>query len=130
MKNIIKRVFAGLAFAGTIAFILFMVCSFIPQKIEQRNRALLNACIGNLHMLDAAKEQYAMANGLKEGDIVPESGAMQYVKGGQWNRYYCPAAQKNTYTLGAVGVDPSCSIHGSMNAVHFPNGKKLNDVDK
>jgi len=67
-----------------------------------------NACINNLRMIDAAKEQWAMANHSKDGDVVDINGILEYVKGQKLP--VCPCG--GTYKVNAVGQYPECSVRG------------------
>lgn len=68
-----------------------------------------NACINNLRMMDAAKEQTALANRLTEGTAVTGEEIGDYIKGG-WDAMKCPAGGK--YTLEVIGKNPKCSAPG------------------
>ncbi len=124
MQNTLRKVLYGVALAGAVVLV-FCLILFLSTS-TQRQRSQLNACIGNMRILDSAKEQYAMDHGLKDGEVVPQDGIRKYLKG----TIYCPTAGKNAYTLGVMGVDPSCSLHGTMSDPHFPNGMKLRDSNK
>ena len=69
-----------------------------------------NACINNLRQIDAAKQQWALENN-KTADAVPTAPDLLF--------YFrdvtfpvCPAG--GTYTIGAVGELPACSIPGHV----------------
>jgi len=74
-------------------------------------------------MFDAAKEQYAMAHGLANGAEVDPHVLEPYLKG-KWENEKCPSAMHNTYTIGRIGEQPECSIHGQRLDTHLPSGKK------
>jgi len=80
----------------------------IPSFVKARATARGNACINNLRMLDAAKEQWALAKRRQEGDEPVESEALEYVKGASMP--ICP--QGGSYTLNVIGKDPTCSQPG------------------
>jgi hypothetical protein len=61
--------------------------------------------MANLRRLDAAKEQYGMQQGLAAGASVPSEGL---AKDFPATAVACPA--DGVYTVGALGIDPSCSI--------------------
>jgi hypothetical protein len=67
-----------------------------------------NGCINNLRQIDGAKEQLQIESKLKDGDIVTITAVSGYIKGGQFPT--CPAG--GSYTIGPIGVDPTCSIRG------------------
>lgn len=80
----------------------------IPSFMKARTQSQQNACINNLRQIEAAKEQWALANRKNQNDdvIVPE--VLQYLKGAKMP--ICPQGGK--YTLNAIGVNCKCSIPG------------------
>jgi outer membrane lipoprotein-sorting protein len=67
-----------------------------------------NACINNLRQIDAAKNEFALEKGKKNGDPVTATDIAPYIMGGVLPK--CPAG--GTYTIGKVGEKPTCSIPG------------------
>jgi|GEM_PF-3002840 len=65
-------------------------------------------CINNLRMIDAAKEQWALAERKGEGDQPDPAGVAQYLKGGRIPE--CPAG--GVYKLNPIGKEPECSVPG------------------
>ncbi len=72
-----------------------------------------NACINNLRQIDAAKQQWALENN-KTADAIPtEQDIAPYIKlDANGNIPRCPSG--GTYTIGAVGTPPTCSIPGHV----------------
>lgn len=69
-----------------------------------------NACINNLRQIDAAKQQWALENN-KTADSVPAAqDLLPYFKDQAFPA--CPSG--GIYTIGAVGVPPTCSIPGHV----------------
>lgn len=80
----------------------------LPSLMKARAQAQNNACINNLRQLDAAKEQWALAEG-KENEAEPDlQGVLEYIKGNRMP--VCP--QGGTYQLNAIGTAPTCSHPG------------------
>jgi prepilin-type N-terminal cleavage/methylation domain-containing protein len=79
----------------------------IPTFIKARADAQKNLCIDNLRMIEGAKEQWALVNHKAQGEAVDEGEVNSLLKAGAPS---CPA--DGTYTYGAVGVDPVCSLAG------------------
>ena len=77
------------------------------SSLEARQR---NTCINNLRQIDAAKNQWALENGKKAGDLVTEADIQPYLTGGKMPT--CPSG--GTYTIGKVGENPTCSIPGHV----------------
>jgi len=123
----------GMALAGLITgyvsiglsvFLLPMMLAIaIPNFVQARKTAQMNACINNLRQIDAAKQEWALENG-KKGDAVPTvQDLTPYLRNGVYtipNRTpytngsgifpTCPAG--GIYTIGAVSNAPTCSIPG------------------
>ena len=111
----------GLALAGlilgyvSIGLMIVLIPLYaaiaIPSFVKARDMSQQNACVNNMRMLDAAKEQVAMEEGLYEGATVTEDQISAYIKSG-YQGLTCPKAGE--YTLNPVGVSPECSVHGSL----------------
>jgi hypothetical protein len=72
-----------------------------------------NACINHLRQIDAAKNQWALENNKAEGAVPTAQDIAPYIKlDADGNIPGCPSG--GTYTIGAVGVPPSCSIPGHV----------------
>jgi hypothetical protein len=69
-----------------------------------------NACINNLRQIDAAKQLWALENDKTAADIPTEQDLLPYFKDGVFPA--CPSG--GTYTIGAVGNAPACSIPGHV----------------
>ena len=79
-----------------------------PTQVRWRN-----ACINNLRQIDAAKNQFALEKGKKNGDPVTEDDIKPYIKlDANGNLPKCPAGGK--YVIGKVGENPTCSIDGHV----------------
>lgn len=91
-----------------VAIIGLLAAIAIPSFVKSRESARTSACVNNLRQIDSAKEQWAMANNAGNGDAGPALadlvGANNYIK----KTPTCPAG--GTYTVGAIGTDPSCSV--------------------
>jgi competence protein ComGC len=108
----------GLAIAGLvtgylgIAWAIFviplMMAIAIPNFVKARDTAQMNACINNLRMIDAAKNEWALENNKKSTDTPSQSDLAHYLKNGQFPT--CPKG--GTYTIGSVGEAPTCSVSG------------------
>ena len=72
-----------------------------------------NACINNLRQIDAAKNEWALEKGKKNGTAVTEADIKPYIKlDANGNLPKCPAGGK--YTIGRVGEAPTCSVPGHV----------------
>jgi hypothetical protein len=69
-----------------------------------------NACINNLRIIDAGKEQWAMVARKSDGDPVNVRAVCEYIKGNTIP--ICPSG--GTYKFNAIGSDPECSVPGHV----------------
>ncbi len=72
------------------------------------------ACINNLRLIEAAKDQWAIENNLPTGAVVQAEEISDYIRGGIAS-IKCPA--NGVYTFGVIDDEPFCSIHGTMYGV-------------
>ena len=108
----------GLAIAGLItgylgiAWAVFMIplllAIAIPNFVRARDVSMQNACINNLRMIDAAKNQWALEKNKTGGDVPTAADLTPYLTNGKFP--ICPGG--GTYTVGAVSNLPACSIPG------------------
>jgi len=81
----------------------------IPSFISARSRAQQTACIVNMKMIEGAKDQWALSQGVTNGN--PNEAALApYLPNSK--KLICPAG--GTYTYHAVGQEPECSKHGTI----------------
>ena len=79
----------------------------VPSMFNASERARANACRANLRQIQAAKEQWAMAN--NQGPDAEPTQA-QLTNGFLQSWPVCPSG--GTYTIGNLSTNPSCSITG------------------
>ena len=77
----------------------------VPNFAQARTSARRNTCINNLRLIDAAKDQYALANNVNTGAAVDEADATPYLRGNAMPA--CPSA--GVHTIDVVGTKPSCT---------------------
>jgi chromosome segregation ATPase len=75
------------------------------QVISERNK-----CINNLRQIDAAKNQWALENNKTDGYVPAAQDLLPYFKDNVFP--VCPSG--GTYTIGAIGVPPTCSVPGHV----------------
>jgi prepilin-type N-terminal cleavage/methylation domain-containing protein len=102
-----------------VAIIGLLAAIAIPNFVRARQTSQTNACINNLRIIDAAKQQWGLEKGQVttatplSSDIVPYLGRSGTVM---------PAEPLGgTYDINALSVTPDCSIagpFGSTNATH------------
>jgi hypothetical protein len=97
-----------LGIAWAIIFIPMMMAIAIPNFVKARETAQMNACINNLRQIGAAKNEWALENGKKPGDVPTEQDLKPYFKNGTFPT--CLAG--GIYTIGAISNAPTCSVPG------------------
>ncbi|MEI9864105.1 MAG: hypothetical protein WDN00_06050 [Limisphaerales bacterium] len=101
--------FASTALLPAIAVPGMLAAIAIPNFVKARATAQENACINNLRIIDAAKQQWALEKGKQATDVPTEEDLMPYI--GRSKKFpVCP--QGGTYTIGPVNEPPTCSIPG------------------
>lgn len=111
IKNNRKSGFTLVEIMIVVAIIGLLAAIAIPNFVKARTSAQKNACIANLKQIEGAKEQWALENKKTEGAATTgsESAINAFLRGGG-----TPICQGNgTYTYGAIGTSPSCSLGAS-----------------
>jgi hypothetical protein len=80
----------------------------IPNFVKARQTAQQNACILNLHQIDAAKRQWALENKKTDTDTPTRADLEPFLSNKQFP--VCPAG--GTYTINRVSTRPECSHEG------------------
>jgi chromosome segregation ATPase len=78
-------------------------------QAENQKLQNFNACVNNLHLLEAAKRQWAQQNGKQPADA-PTMEDLRPSFGPNGVAPVCPDG--GVYTLGAMSEQPTCSIAG------------------
>ena len=114
-----KRIPLALAIA-VVAFVtggIRWVWLHDRRMVESHSHA-----ITNYRFIDAAKEQWAMATGATNGTPVTQEDLSPYLKGGMHLENWC--MEEGTITIGAIGAEPSCTVHGT-NLLNPKKGKTI-----
>lgn len=103
---------AGLI-TGYVSFVLLipaiglLAAIAIPNFVKARKTAQMNACINNLRLIDAAKQQWQLENNKTTNSTPTIIDLQPYVgSGGTW--LICPAG--GSYEINALGELPTCTI--------------------
>ena len=92
-----------------VAIIGLLAAIAIPSFVKARADSQAKACINNLRIMDAAKEQAAMEQKWADARVISAAdvtNCLQYVKGNTLP--VCPGG--GTYTWSNLGTKPTCSI--------------------
>jgi prepilin-type N-terminal cleavage/methylation domain-containing protein len=103
-----------------VAIIGLLAAIAIPNFVKARTTSQQNACINNLRLVDAAKQQWALEQKKQTTDS-PSAGATElqpYLgRGANGELPTCPVDPANTfvtsYVVNAVGTPPTCNIVSS-----------------
>lgn len=83
----------------------------VPNFMTARENSRTKACIANLKQIQAAKEQWAMANNKTSTDT-PTFGDL--VDTGKFIKSTPSCPSGGTYTIGDMSNDPTCSTTGHV----------------
>ena len=89
-----------------VAIIGLLAAIAIPSFVKARNTSQQNACVNNLRIIDAGKEQGAMAFRLTDSDTIASASVNEYIKGN--TTPICPGG--GTYNYSVIGSQPNCSV--------------------
>jgi prepilin-type N-terminal cleavage/methylation domain-containing protein len=100
-----------------VAIIGLLAAIAIPNFVKARTTSQQNACINNLRLVDAAKQQWALEQRKQTTDTPAASGTdlQPYLgRGATGELPTCPVDPQNTfptsYTVNNVGTSPTCNI--------------------
>lgn len=79
----------------------------IPNFVKARQTAQMNACVNNLRLIDAAKQQWALEKG-KDAAATPTQDEITPYLGRDNIMPVCPAG--GTYDIKSGGEVPTCTI--------------------
>jgi len=82
----------------------------VEQAVAQTEAQERTTCVANLRLIYAAKQAWALEKNKTDADIPTQQDILPYLKGGVFP--VCPSG--GTYTIGAVGQLPTCSIPGHV----------------
>jgi prepilin-type N-terminal cleavage/methylation domain-containing protein len=99
-----------------VAIIGLLAAVAIPNFVKARAHSQMNACINNLRLIDAAKQQWALEFH-QVGSVVPDLTDIgpYLIRATQTRLPICPAAGSDTnfstsYEINAVTNPPTCLI--------------------
>ncbi len=90
-----------------VAIIGLLAAIAIPNFMKSRETSQKNACINNLRLIDAAKEQWALENNKSTEDGCEGTDVAPYMKGDVMPT--CPSDKTAAYTVNDIGTPPACT---------------------
>jgi len=89
-----------------VAIIGLLAAIAVPNFVQARQNARRGACVNNLRLIDASKEQWALETNAAPAAAVAAADITPYLKGAVMPT--CPGT--GAYTIGNVNVPPVCSL--------------------
>ena len=112
-----KRIAIGVSIT---VLIILIAAALVSRFIRVRSTPSAAPCVNRLMVIDGAKKQWAIFNS-KTADDVPTWQDLRPYLPDEWTNYcwtnghpVCPAG--GTYTVGRVGVHPTCSLGGTRHS--------------
>jgi competence protein ComGC len=111
-----RRAFGFLEISVLVLVIAFIVLVSVPNYVGSRISPS-NACINNLRIIDAAKQEWAIENKITNGEtVVTEAQILNYL-GRVGKMPKCPSGGK--YTIGKLSEVPTCSLGTNISQGHI-----------
>ena len=101
-----------------VAIIGLLAAIAIPNFVRARQTAQQNACLNNLRIIDAAKQQWALEQGQQGSAAVSSPGIVPYLGRAGNTMPTCPIGS-SAYVLNAVSVAPTCPNSTASTSTHF-----------
>jgi prepilin-type N-terminal cleavage/methylation domain-containing protein len=98
-----------------VAIIGLLAAIAIPNFVKARTTSQQNACINNLRLIDAAKQQWALEQRQQTAATPAGTDIQPYLgRGASGELPTCPVDPQNTfpssYTCFNVGTSPQCNV--------------------
>jgi prepilin-type N-terminal cleavage/methylation domain-containing protein len=113
--NAKKQGFTLVEIMIVVAIIGLLAAIAIPNFVKARTTSQQNACINNLRLIDASKQQWALEQRKQSTDTPAGTDLQPYLgRGSNGELPTCPVDPQNgfttSYTPNNVGVSPQCQI--------------------
>lgn len=115
--------------AGAVLLVLLAAIILLPSVIKARSTRSSHPCNNNLRMIQGAKEYWAYTNGItEEGTVVTADNILPLMK--DHRMPVCNWTRTNSYTIGTLGQEPRCSLHGRLSEFRKPWTERVHDIWK
>ncbi len=118
MKNTRKAGFTLVEIMIVVAIIGLLAAIAIPNFVKARQTAQSNACLNNLRIIDAAKQQWALEKGQLSTVTPASSDITPYLGRAGTTMPTCPIGS-STYVIAAVSAAPTCPNSTASTGTHF-----------
>jgi len=113
-----KSAFTLVEIMIVVAIIGLLAAIAIPSFVRARKSAQANACINNLRIIDAAKQQWAIENNKSPNDLPNQNDIAPYIGRNQnIANVICPSGGTSfddSYNINSVAEPPTCKIGASF----------------
>jgi prepilin-type N-terminal cleavage/methylation domain-containing protein len=91
-----------------VAIIGLLAAIAIPNFVRARQTSQTNACINNLRIIDAAKQQWGLEKGQSASATPTSSNIVVYLGRTGSVMPTCPLGTASAYNINALSVTPTC----------------------
>ncbi len=123
LKTFHKSGFTLVEIMIVVAIIGLLAAIAIPNFVRARQTSQTNACINNLRIIDAAKQQWALEQGQQTTATPASTDIEPYL--GRAGTAMPTEPLGGTYTINALSIVPYCSIAGAPGSTNATHGAYL-----
>ena len=104
-----------------VAIIALLAAIAIPNLMRAKTSANTNACIDNLRLIDAAKQQWALETGATGTTVPATSNIQPYLGRGNGELPVCPLDTQqqfsSSYIMNNCQTSPTCQISPAVHVL-------------